>query len=102
MIGYDLPLYLYIPTINMTVRLESSTTLTRIHELTLELEVAVARKDRDEQQDTLNKKITAVECIKNELKTKMSQVTIEKIKLMKHLRYISKSRQELEKTLATE
>ena len=100
MIGYDLPLYLYIPTINMTVRLESSTTLTRIHELTLELEVA--RKDRDEQQDTLNKEITAVECIKNELNTKMSQVTIEKIKLMKHLRYISKSRQELEKTLATE
>lgn len=100
MIGYDLPLYLYIPTINMTVRLESSTTLTRIHELTLELEVA--RKDRDEQQDTLNKEITAVECIKNELKTKMSQVTIEKIKLMKRLRYIPKSRQELEKTLATE
>ena len=77
MIGYDLPLYLYIPTINMTVRLESSTTLTRIHELTLELEVA--RKDRDEQQDTLNKEIIAVECIKNELNTKMSQVTIEKI-----------------------
>ena len=100
MIGYDLPLYLYIPTINMTVRLESSTTLTRIHELTLELEVA--RKDRDEQQDTLNKEITAVVCIKNELNTKMSQVTIEKIKVMKHLRYISKSRQELEKTLATE
>ena len=64
-------------------------------------QVAVARKDRDEQQDTLNKEITAVECIKNELKTKMSQVTIEKIKLMKHLR-LSKSRQELEKTLATE
>ena len=100
MIGYDLPLYLYIPTINMSVRLESSTTERRIAELTMELEVA--RKDRDEQQDTLNKEITAVECIKNELKTKMSKVTIEKTELTKHLRYISKSRQELEKTLTTE
>ena len=86
MIGYGLLLYLYISTINMSVRRE----------------LEVARRVRDEQQDALNKEITAVERIKNELKTKMSQVSIEKTELTKHLRYISKSRNELELSLETE
>ena len=72
----------------------------RRNDLTKELETAKAGKDI--HLDALHKQIDAIEAIKRELSSKMTDVAKEKDDLTKHLSYLSKSRKELECVLETE
>ena len=72
----------------------------RRNDLTKDLETAKA--GRGIHLDALYKQIDAIEAIKRELSSKTTDAAKEKDELTKYLRYLSKSRKELESALETE
>ena len=82
------------------LRKEMGTTAVNLEELTNELDTA--RSKRDTLSLSVERELANIQTIKDQLKIKMSDVTKEKGELSKHLKYISQSRTDLEKTLEIE
>jgi hypothetical protein len=82
------------------LRAEMGKVASRRNELTEELAARTGEKDL--LQDTLYKQIDAIEAMKRELTSKMTDIAKEKEELAKHLGFLSKSRGELEQALETE
>jgi len=82
------------------LRKEMGTTAASLEELTNELDTA--RSKRDTLSLSVERELANIQAIKDQLKIKMSDVTKEKGELSKHLKYISQSRTDLEKTLEIE
>ena len=82
------------------LRKEMGTTALTLEELTNELDTA--RSKRDTLRLSVERELANIQAVKDQLKIKMSDVTKEKGELSKHLKYISQSRIDLEKTLEIE
>ena len=87
-------------TVENQLRKEMGTTALTLEELTNELDTA--RSKRDALSLSVERELANIQAVKDQLKIKMSDVTKEKGELSKHLKYISQSRIDLEKTLEIE
>ncbi|KAL3811643.1 hypothetical protein ACHAXA_001400 [Cyclostephanos tholiformis] len=82
------------------LRAEMGKEASRRNELAEQL--AARTEEKDLLQNSLNKQIDAIEAMKRELTSKMTDIAKEKEELAKHLGFLSKSRGELEQALETE